>query len=61
MSFLQSYMEFREADVETWMKALNIEFYWENFKRGGRTSGTALASITMETLVVCVPHCILSH
>ena len=52
---LQSYREFKEADVETWMKSVNIDIYWDFFKQGGITSGKALAAVIPETLVVSLP------
>ena len=60
---LQSFREFKEADVETWMKSVNIDIYWEYFKQGCITSGKALAAVVPETLVVspaeepCYFHC----
>jgi hypothetical protein len=41
-----SFHEFKEADIEEWMKAVNIDVYWEIFKRGGITNGRQLQNIT---------------
>ena len=35
------------------MRSLNIEVYWDKFRQGGLTNGTALTAVTIETLTVC--------
>ena len=50
--FSQSYREFKKADIEMWMKAVNIDVYWSCFERGGITDGESLETVDTETLIV---------
>ena len=45
-------MEFKETDIEIWMKAVNIDVYWEHFKAGGIDNGEALRNVDINTLNV---------
>ena len=50
--FLQSFLDFSEADIESWMKAANIDVYWECFKNGGITTGRQLQELDENSLRV---------
>ena len=52
LSLSQSFLDFTETDVESWMKAANIDVYWECFKNGGITTGRRLQELDENSLRV---------